>query len=252
MSGPTRFKYGVNNLPGTHPLRNLPVPFTNYSHIFQTDFDQFPANDWTSSGVGTPTAALVAGNGGVLAIGTSAAASDTTLLTKNPTAFAITAGYQAAFFTRVAIDNIAQNSTWVIGMTAGTPLAPTDGIYFTKAAAALTLVGNIRKAGVSTTVAVPLSGSNIIIAATYLTIGWWYDGRNAGPNGASVQFFAGTSTPADFFDSVSSYYTGLASITDMTNLPVVGITPNFSLQTNTANVRTMSIDYVTAWADLVR
>lgn len=249
--GPTRFKFGLNNLPKTHPLANLPVPFAQYSHNYQNDFDQYVAGDWTVAAVGAGTSALVAGNGGILALTTTAAATDSVSITKTPAAFAITAGYQAGFACRLQIDSMAQNSTWQIGMQAGgTAFAPVDGIFFTKAAAATTLVGNVRKAGTVSTVSM---GAGLVLAtATYVVVGWYYDGRNAGPNGATVTFFAGTATVGDQFDSVTSYYTSIQSITDMTNLPIVNLAPSIGVQTNTANARVMSIDWMTAWADAPR
>lgn len=250
--GPTRFKFGVNNLPKTHPLANLPVPFSLYSHIFQNDFDQYTAADWTVAAVGAGTSALAAGNGGILALTTTAAATDSVSITKTPAAFGITAGYQAGFMTRLQIDSMAQNSTWQLGMQAGgTAFAPTDGIYFTKAAAATTLVANVNKAGANNTVSM---GANLVLAtATYVVAGWWYDGRNASPTGSSVYFFVGTSTTGDFFDSASAYWTGIQVVANAAALiPVVNLAPSIGVQTNTANARVMSIDYVAAWADLVR
>lgn len=251
MSGPTRFQFGVTNVPSRHPLGNLQVPFSLYTHQYQNDFDQYVAADWTLAAVGAGTAALVAGNGGVLALTTTAASSDSTSITKLPAAFGITAGLQAGFMARVNIDSMAQNSTWQIGMQAGgSAFAPVDGIYFTKAAAATTLVANMRKAGVSSTVSM---GTNLLLAtAAFVVVGWYYDGRNAGVNGAKVTFFAGTSTTDDPFDSISAYFTSIQAITDMTNLPIVNLAPSIGVQTNTANARVMNVDYVVGWADLAR
>lgn len=249
MSGPTRFRYGINNLPGSHPLKNLPVPFGAYSHVYQNDFDAYAAADWTVGVVGAGTAALVVGNGGVIALATTGANGDSVHLLKNPASYQVNQGFQAAFFTRVRVDSVATQTTWQLGLQAGgTAFAPTDGVYFTKAAANNFLTGNIRKAGVSTTVQVPIAGNQVVLGNTYMTVAWWYDPRNA-----VVQFFAGNSTDADFFNSISSYYTGLASIADLTNMPfATDLALGMGMQTNSANIRTMNIDHVTAWADLAR
>ncbi len=245
MPTPTRFIHGVNNLPPSHPLANIPLPFPLYNQNYFNDFNTYAAGDWTVT-ASTGSSALAAGNGGLIVQTTSNTPTDIQHNLKNPAAFAITAGQEAWFVWRGKVDTV-NNSSWQIGLQAGgTALAPTDGIYFTKAAAATTVVLNVRKSSTSSTVSM---GSGLVLADnTYVVLAWYYNPRNGG----SVTAFAGTSTDADFFNSISAYYSSIQSITDMTNLPTVNLAVSFGLRTDSANTRALTTDYIGAAVNLTR
>ena len=245
MGTPSRFVHGLNNLPPYHPLANYPLPFQLYNNNQFIDFHTYAAGDWTVTTT-TGSTALAAGNGGLITQTTSNTSSDIQFNLKNPAAFQITSGQDAWFVWRGRVDTVA-NSTWQIGLQAGgTALAPTDGVYFTKAAAATTVSLVLTKASSSTTLSL---GSGLVLAdATNVVLMWYYNARTA-----TVYAYAGTSTDADFFNSITSYYSAEVGQTTLTNLPTAtNLAIGFGVQTNTAATRALTTDYIGAAVTLTR
>ena len=130
------------------------------------------------------------------------------------------------FKTRFKISDATQ-SDFVIGLqiTDTTPLAVTDGVYFSKADGVATLNFNVVKNSTATTA----SAITTLSDDTYITLGFYYNGKD------SVQYFAGS-------NAVSPTYLGKSSLT---NLPDdEELTISFGIQNGEAVAKTMSIDYI--------
>jgi len=228
----TPFPNGVNNQRPNSPLGNFPIPSPLSAHILIDDFDNYTAAQWTVTTT-TGTTALLAGNGGLVIQSTAATLNDIQANVKTPAAFQITAGQDAWFVWRGNLANALDNTLQVGLQAGGTFLAPTDGVYFTKAAAATSVNLVIRAASVSTTVAMPVFA---FANATNATLAWYYDG-------AKVTAWAGT----------ANQYVSTVSTTVLTNLPTATVlSPAYGLSAGSAAVRTLTTDYILAANELTR
>lgn len=256
MTNPTRFTSGLSTAPSWHPLGNYKRPNPFFTADYFTDFMTYAAGDWTVT-TSTGSTALAAGLGGKVVQTTSAGANDIQANLKNPAAFAFTAGNQFWFMWRGQYDN--QLAALQIGVQAGgTAFAPTDGVYFTKAGATGVVNLNIRKASVSTVVA--MTGLTMAAATDYI-LAFYYDGKTVNP---SLQAFAGPAsstaraTSADTFNSVSAYFNSMIAAGGpnptnvLTNLPIVNVAPIIGVQASTAAIRTMTSDYLLASCEVTR
>lgn len=227
---PTRLTSGISTRKKGHPLANFPYPDPFKTFMSYTDFDSYTASDWTTTIVGTGTAALSVASFdyGALLLTTSGASGDNVCLqglANVRTAIVTPAvGKRLWFSTRIAVDD-ATNAAVVVGahITDTTPVAslPTDGIYFSKPAAGTTINFVVANGGVSTSVALPAP----LVAATMMELAFFYD-----PRLSTIQYFQ---------NGVS---VGGAALT---NLPTSADALRLSLavQAGTAAIRTMSVDY---------
>lgn len=182
MGNPTRFKNGVTNNGINTPTGNLTVPDRNNLCIYQNDFLQYTAGDWTvvAGGAGSGTALSTSIVGGALALtwGTSGTQSNT--LTGGAFAFnpATSSGNGLQFWFEAGLVLPADTSApnYVIGAIKGAPTAPTDGVYFTKAAAGTAWQIVIKAAAASTTT-VTLPSPAVAVNSARTSIGFYYDGR---------------------------------------------------------------------------
>lgn len=195
-------------------------------HSYWNDFDTFivgsaGAADWKNTATGSVTNALVAGAGGILSLGNSAANNDLDSLQLMAAGFAVTAGNQAWFKCRFNISN-ATNAALTIGLiqTTTTPLTVTDGIYFSKAAASTTLVGKVAKSSTASSVNLATLANT-----TYVNVGWWYNGVD------TVQFF---------INGLSAGSVGV------TNLPTANLNATLAVANGTAAANTLLVDYIFA------
>lgn len=225
---PTRFPKGSTNNDPRHTLGRVKFQDPHKSAVYASDFHTFASGDWTATTVGTGTNALVAGDGGILAMVTSAAAADSNILTKLPAAFTMVAGYQNWF--RISLNlSDATNTQMIAGfVNAITTYTPTDGIFFSKADGSTTIVGNFSVGSVNTTVTLP---STVAANATQIVLGAHYDGDS------KIQFFVNDAVVASLAVSSSA-------------LPAVNLTPAFGVKSGAAaGIKTMNVDLVLAAKD---
>lgn len=163
---PSRFPKGVTNNLASHPLGRFKNPDPLRAHIFANDFDAYASGDWSLTGQGTPTSALTAGDGGLLLLTTTTAAGDGAFLQKTPGAFTMQSGKQIWFRGLFTLADVTATTFFAGIVNAGaTAFAPTDGFYFTKAAAGTQLVFNYK----NTTGSVSQSFNLPNTPATYTT-----------------------------------------------------------------------------------
>jgi len=223
----TNFPNGVNNITAQNILGQLTQPDFTQSHTYFDDFDTYTAGNWTVTETQAgATQALANVDGGVLLLTNSAADNDLNALQKVGESFKFEAGKKLFFKARFAVSD-ATESDFVIGLqiTDATPLAVTDGVYFRKddGDANLDFVV-IKDSTASTATAIAT-----VVAATYITVGFYYNGVDEVVYAASI-------------NSLNPTVLGKLAIT---NLPDdEELTVSFAIQNGEAVAKTMSIDYI--------
>lgn len=190
------------------------------------DFDTYTAGNWTVTAVGTGTAALAAADGGTLAVATSAASSDSVFLQLNPAGFTFEMNKPAWFKSRFKVSALTSIVQLGLIVTDTTPLDATDGIYFlsTVTTGAVTTLVRLNATTGST------SGTGIqLVADTFTELAWYWDGKG---------------TLTYFQDGVAKG--SITGITASNYLPDATCTVSFGLQTSTAAIKTLTVDYIFA------
>src|SRR3954466_5348561 len=126
----TRYPNGLSTRGSRDPFGAYTHPDDTDQHLYRDDFNSYTAGDWTITVVGSSTPALTAGDGGLLAIATSASSGDSAFMQKTIGSFTFETGKPAWFGCRFKVSTLA--TTVVIGLQVidTTPLDVTDGIYF--------------------------------------------------------------------------------------------------------------------------
>lgn len=217
----TRLPAGLATRKPTHPFGQYFHPDETDQHAYLNDFNTYTAGDWTITVVGSSTPALVAGDGGLLGITTSASSADSAFLQKTIASFLMETGKPTWFGCRFKVSTLATTVVFGLQVIDTTPLDVTDGIYFLSTTATGAITGICRKNAStgSTSAAV-----GTLVADTYTDLAWYWDGKD------TVTFYQ---------DGVAkSSVTGVAA----SYLPDTTITVSFGIQTDSANARTMTVD----------
>lgn len=204
-------------------------------HEYSQDFDQFIAADWVNTGAGT--AALIAGDGGLLAITSAVSAFQT--VQKTPAAWILAKTFRTWFHSRLTLDSIVGNilvGLLNVTVTPFTGASQTDGAYFLSVVTTGALTFNIAVAGVITSVA---CGVNLV-AGGIATLSWYYDAAVyvAGqPNGRVVWEVSGPGVTAsargEIFIAAASTFPG-----------AVNLVPTLAVNAPTAVARVLTVDNV--------
>lgn len=225
--GNTNFPNGLTNNTQQNALGLMNQLDPTTFHTYFNDFDNYIAGDWTvtKTQVGA-TQAITNGDGGILLLTNTAANNDLVALQKVGESFIFESNKELFFKCRFKVSD-ATKSALVFGLqvTDTSPLAVSDGIYFSKAAASTSISFNAYKASTGTT------ASNVTTLAdnTYITLSFYYDGNGY------INYFAGT-------DSLNPTYIGRIASTNMPNTQTT--TLSFALSNGEAVAKTMSIDYI--------
>lgn len=225
MASPTRFPSGVGTRRAADPLGMFIAPDPTQEHRFFDDFNVYTAGSWTVTAVGTSTAALAAGDGGILLLTTGTSSSDAESLQKTTEGFSFETGKPAWFKTRFKVSALTSVAVVGLQVTDTTPEDATDGIYFltTVTTGAITIYCRKNATTGSTSATV-----GTLVADTYTDLAWYWDGKD------SVIFWQ---------DGVQKgTLTGVAA----NYLPDTTTTPSFGVRTTTAASKTMSLDYLFA------
>ena len=226
MSAPSRFPNGISTHKITQTLQAYPLPDPTEVALDFEEFQQYVAADWTVTNTTShDTIALVAGAGGILGIaaGASTASTDVGVIQANPLNTNFASTQQVWFYAGFKCLS-ALNEAIIAGIsTSNATMAPTDGIYFTKAAAAATFDLVIRKSSTSTT----LASVATLVADTYIRLGYHYNGNG----------------------QVDVYVNDVkvASTTTMTNLPTataMGMTVGVKASATSPTTGLLSVDWL--------
>lgn len=226
----TRFPNGLTNVAQRSTLGAFGALDPTRFHTFFDDFDRFAAADWvitkTEIGAGNAATALTDADGGVLLITNDAADNDAVFFNKAGESFLMQAGKEAWFKARFKISDAVQ-SDLIIGLqvTDTTPLDAVDGIYFMKDDGDALLDFYVRKD--ATTGSNSALGVATVASDTWMSVGWYYDGKG------SVGYFVNDQQLGSL--SASAAY-----------LPDTELTVSFGVQNGEAVIKTMSVDYIFA------
>jgi hypothetical protein len=227
MGTPTRLDNGVNNAVRNTTLGSFITMDSTRVHTYFNDFDTYTAADWTitttEAGAGSATEALTDADGGVLLVTNAAGDNDNDFFNKVGESFLMASNKKAWFKARFKVSDATQ-SDFVIGLqiTDTSPLAVSDGVYFSKDDGDASLDFHVIKDSTATTA----SAIATVADDTYLTVGFYYNGTD------SITYF------------VNDVKQG-SSVT--TNLPDDEVlTISFGIQNGEAVAKTMSVDYILA------
>ena len=225
----TNFTKGVTNITAQNILGQLKELDPTQLHTYFNDFDSYISGNWTVTETQAgATQALANADGGVLLLTNSAADDDLNALQKVGESFKFEAGKKLFFKARFAVSDATQ-SDFVIGLqiTDATPLAVTDGVYFRKDDGDANLDFVVVKDSTASTA----TAIATVVAATYLTVGFYYNGVD------EVVYAAST-------NSLNPTVLGKLATT---NLPDdEELTISFGIQNGEAVAKTMSVDYIFA------
>ncbi|API52858.1 hypothetical protein BMW22_15645 [Rhizobium leguminosarum] len=220
----THFPGGVTNVAEYETLGSFIAPDPSQAHVYFNDFDIYTATDWTVTETQAgATQAITAGDGGLLALTNSAANADINAIALANLTFNLTGANAFWLKARLKVDDIT-NSDILFGlMDTMTAFNPANGVYIFKAAGAATMRLSLEKASATTNTAFAAPGAN----DTFATIGISYN-PDAGV--------------------VTAYLNDVAVLrqTDLTNMPVVNLTPAIGVRNGTAAARTLTVDYIFA------
>lgn len=236
----TRFQSGIANNGGFSNVRDtdlfsdIPVGDWTRYHNYYTDYDQYVAADYVVTGAGT--AALTAGDGGLLLI--TSPVSTFQSLQKTPAAFSIQAGKPLWGEIDAALDSLL--GTLLVGLlnvtvTPFTGASQTDGIYLLSTVTTGALSFNIAVGGVITTVATGVS----VVAGQQFKFRFYYDGAcyDQFPNGRVFYELSGP--------GVTGTVRGVITLPAGTAFPgATLVTPTLAVNASTAVARTLTVDQV--------
>ncbi len=216
----------------SHPLFMLPTldPFRLVAS--KNDFIDLPATtNWTTTAVGTGTAAVVAGVGGILQLTTNNATPATTdsVAYQEANASFVPSATGQFWYHALVTPQDSLNSKFIIGLTNATttPDAATDGIYFQKNAAAQTVDLVTMVGSAATTTAAITSMADL----TAIKLSFFYDGKG------TLNYYANNNK------------LGSVAYTPTITVP---LTPQFYVLSGAAATRYLQVDFFLAAQELVR
>jgi len=223
----TNFPNGLTNNTAQNILGQMVQLDPTIMHTFFNDFDEYHAGNWTVTETQAgATQALTNVDGGVLLLTNSAADNDLIALQKVGESFKFEAGKKLFFKARFAVSD-ATESDFVMGLqiTDTTPLAVTDGVYFRKDDGDANLDFVVIKDSTASTA----TAITTVVAATYITVGFYYNGVD------EVVYAAST-------NSLNPTVLGKLATTNLPNDEELTI--SFGIQNGEAVAKTLSVDYI--------
>jgi hypothetical protein len=217
----TRYPNGLSTRKSSDPFGAYTHPDVTDEHLYFNDFNTYTSTDWTITVVGTSTPALVAGDGGLLAIATSATSADSAFLQKTIASFTFEAGKPAWFGSRFKVSTLATTVAMGLQVIDTTPLDVTDGIYFLSTTETGAITGIVRKNATTGSASV---AAGTLVADTFTELAWYWDGKD------TVTFYQDRVAKGSITGVAASY------------LPDATVTVSFGIQTDSANARTMTVD----------
>lgn len=235
MSNPTRLYAGLSTAYTNEIFHSYPFPdpfhtgstqalgSTNYIN----DFNTLVGTDYAVAGTSS-TFALTNGVGGV-AIITPGGATTATTVTKNGQAFQFQSGNRFWYTVRFQASGVGADSFYV-GLQNGT--SANDGIWFSKAASSSS-INLVSVVGSTSTTLV--TGLTTVTAATYVELGFYY-------NGTDLLVYAGNQLQTRITSPTIG--SSATTLTNTTLSPVFEITP--------AATETMTVDFVGVAQEVTR
>jgi hypothetical protein len=233
----SRFSKGANNETDQGIFSDLYVQNrVGTIHEYSQDFDQYVAGDWTTT-LNGGSSALVAGDGGLLAL--TSAVSAIASIQKNPADFQLALGFRAWGRIMTQLDSLLGSTIFGLLNATTTPFtgaSQTDGVYFTSAVTTGEISLNVAVGGVIST----LDTGVAIVVGSPFTASFYYDGGvyAAAPNGRIVFQISGTGVTAKARGEIAVPASGTIAA-----FPgAVNITPTLGVNASTAVARVLTTD----------
>lgn len=233
----SRFSRGQNNETDQGIFSDLYVNNrVGVLHEYSQDFDQYVAGDWTQT-LNGGTAALVAGDGGLLAL--TSAVSVIASIQKNPAGFQLAKNFRTWGRVITQLDSLLGSTIFGLLNATATPFtgaSQTDGAYFTSAVTTGEISFNVAVGGVISTVDTGVA----IVAGSPFIASFYYDGGvyAAAPNGRVVYQLSGTGVTAKVRGEIAIPASGTIAA-----FPgAVNITPTLGVNASTAVARVLTTD----------
>jgi hypothetical protein len=237
---PTRFPAGVSNVARKKQYGRIQVFDPARHHVYFNDFDTYATADWTLTETQAgATQGVATGLGGWFVHTNSAASADVSSIQLAAPGFAFTDGKAFYCKTRFKVSD-ATNCSVAIGAmildTSPIASAPSEGIYFAKAAAGTSAILKVGKASSYTN----STAFGTFVADTFYTLGYHCEGKQfvsptTGVASYNFDIFFGTDDNPNLITRVQ---------VPVTNTPVgTLITPTIALQNGNAAANTMTVDY---------
>ena len=217
----SRFAGGISTAEKAETLGMFQMPDPTKYHVYFNDFDTYVAGDWTITEVGAGTRALTDVDGGALLITNAGVEDDHNYLNKKGESFLFTTGKSLFFKARFKVSHATQ-SDFVIGLqtTDTTPLDARDGVFFQKDDGDTNLDFHVEKDDVAT----DATAIHTIVADTFLTVGFYYDGRD------KIRYY------------VNDVQKGTLAITNMPDDEE--LTTSIAIENGDGNARSLTLDFV--------
>ena len=231
MPAPVRYPSGISTADKGSALFNFPMQDPTKVHCYFNDFGQYTAAEWAVTAVGASTVALADAAFGEILLTTAGAENDGVQLQKLGETFLPVVGKKMWFETRFKISD-ATESDFLVGLAVTDTTAivaagdgVTDGIFFQKddGSAVVSIYSQLD----TTTGQTTASGVHTMVAATYVTLGFEYDGA------AAIKYY------------VNDVHKGTLAVSAAT-LPNTECTTTIAFLTGAAAAKTMNVDYVFA------
>lgn len=219
----SNFPGGVTNVVEADPMGQYLAPDPTQIHEWFNDFDTYTAGDWTVTETQAgATQAIVAGDGGLLALVNSAADDDLNQIQLATETFLFSSTKRFWIKSRFKVSNATESDILVgVYVTDTTPVAsaPSDGLYFSKTDGSTTLQFKASKASATTTTTVAT-----VVADTFIVVTAYYNG----------------------VDTIYLYADGnLVGSSVSTNIPTAQtVAIGIAIQNGDANARTLTVDYL--------
>lgn len=237
----TVMPHGFSNSKLTSTMNQSGIPDPTYSHLDLDDFNVYTAAQYTVTASSSGSVAAAAGDGGLALISTAATNSDSVYVQRPNAGFTLTPGKQTfmKFFGQLSNASLGAFFFGLLN-TGTTPLAPTDGVYISKAAGSNTFTLNSMVGSALTSVALP--AGCVAVNGTNFELGIFID--NQGNVGA---YFDPTTGTQSILNAVAStnQAKGICAALYAPGLTTATLNPSFGIKNGAADatVRTLTVDF---------
>ena len=235
--------FGVTNAADWQTMARAGLLDPTWAQTFAEDFNQYVAGAWSLTGVGTPAAALAAGQGGLLNLATTAANGDTSTLQLPVAGFQATPG-KPLFFKFKWTPVASASSDVLVGLApvGASPLTAADGLFFLRATGQSQWIFRSRIGGVNTDT--PLPATCLSVDGTAEELGFFIDQQ-----GNIAMFWNPTTGPNSPINAAAGAPRGrvasLQNTPSFTNsLTQVLLSPTVSIKSNTAAAKNATLDFL--------
>lgn len=236
---------GVTNSFPWQAMAEAGIPDPSFSQLYHEEFNVYRPGDFTVTNLSTGTQALSPEVGGVLRLLTAATGADSTYVQLPVAGFQLLAGAHHWFKARLNLSaGLAMDVYAGLIATGTTPIAaPVNGLFFFKAAGALTWVLRSVVAGVTIDLALP--------AFSVVADGVW----------SEVSFHVGSAGEVEaFFNPTTGGFTpvpvggsrGRVAVTPPTTVVTQAVlSPSFGVRNSAAaQANALKIDYLTVSSEI--